>query len=91
MAESVPSKSDRAEESKAARLHLADLWTRVQEFCRERGWNAQLYVRDDRDQFGRVGVRIDQGGGYSCSAWGNTSNEAIQRIALTLGRDGFDG
>lgn len=72
------------------RVALADLWTRVERFCTEQGWTAELYVCEDLDQFGRIGVRVLQGGGYFFSAFGNTSNEAIRGIAKQLERSGFD-
>lgn len=68
------------------------LWERVEDFCLERGWYADLHIRlDPSNNFGRVGVRVEQPGGYSYSAWGDTAQEAIERIADTLTRDGFNG
>jgi hypothetical protein len=73
------------------RTDLARLWGRVDLFCIERGWSAELYVREDAGpNFGRVGVRIDQGAGYFVSAWGDTTEEAVRQITKQLERDGFD-
>lgn len=95
MPQSSPSTTAAEAKARAARLRaeregLADLWTRLSDFCTERGWHAFIYVREDRDQFGRVGVKVDQAGGYSTSSWGNTTNEAIRMMARNLKRDGFD-
>lgn len=83
--------SETAEKLRKERVGLASLWARVQEFCDERGWHAFLYVREDHDQFGRVGCKVEQAGGYSFASWGNTTNEAIRRVVRELERDGFDG
>lgn len=70
---------------------LLTLWERIDSFCLDRGWNAELFVREHPENFGRVGARVLQFDGYHHQAFGNTSNEAIQGLAKSLEREGFDG
>ncbi len=72
------------------RVELASLWTRIEQFCIDRGWNAELYVREDDEQFGRIGAKVDQGFGHSFRAFGNTTNAAIRNLVMSLEREGFD-
>jgi hypothetical protein len=75
-------------------LALADLWTRVEMACAERGWSAEIYLRDGSDgkidQFGRIGVRVRTSDTDTMTSFGNTSNEAIRRMAAILSDHGFD-
>lgn len=52
--------------------------------------NAELFVREDPEQFGLVGARVEQALGYTYQAFGNTTNAAIRNLALSMERDGFD-
>lgn len=85
-------KSERAVGVGADNEEIGRLWKRIDDWCLERGWDAELYVREDQGRnFGRVGVRITQGGGYFFSAWGDTTAQAIKRSLMDLEREGFRG
>lgn len=74
--------------SRESAVVLAPLWDRVQAFCLDRGWDAELAVREDGNQFGRVAAIVHTSIDRFCG-YGWTTNEAIRNLLPALEREGF--